>query len=333
MGKKLAAILVATMLALLAVGPVFAVVIDQPDSMAIISARGFTDLAETGDVAMVFHWDIPYYGDNGTYPIIPASASIVFQLYAADGVTLLNTAAPYVYAPFLTNGYRQGVSVFYFTAADAITPGGAFQIRIQQSVTYYATPTSTTYTMTAGDWANDTQADMKAYVLALCDSLLLEYPTVTLASATDIGKVLGTYGDAYFTGAIPGVRMMCPALFYVQDYVPAEMAISPAYDSTLQDSYSIRMQGSEIKRGADRLGTHFGLTGYFILGSVFLVASIACAVLTMRRGWGLEPGGVAASIICIYGAWMMGNAVFTILMIMTLIGAMAIMFTFVGRRA
>jgi hypothetical protein len=93
------------------------------------------------------------------------------------------------------------------------------------------------------------------------------------------------------------------------------------------------MQGSEIKRGADRLAAHFGVTGYFALGMGILVACIGCGVYTSKKGWGLEPGLIGASLLAIGGALLIGNAVFTMVMIGTLIAVIAIMFTLVGRRA
>lgn len=334
--RKILAVLVATWLAVTFMLPVFAQTVQpQPNSMSVLSARGFTGLLETGDISIIFRWSVDY-SDNYTsanYTALnPASLAILFQLLDPTGTTVMSTATPYVYAPFETNGYNEGVSSFYFSAADAATIGANYLIRIVQSPVYFATPTSLTYTMTAADWTNTTEGDLYDYVMQTCDYLLAEYPTVTLKTSTDVGLVFSTYGESYFRAAIPGIQSLCPALFYVQDYTPSEMTVTP-YTSTIQDQYSIRMQGSEIKRGADRLGAHFGLTGYFFLGMGILVACIGCGVFTSKKGWGLEPGLIGASLISVMGAVLIGNAVFTIVMIATLVAVIALMFTFVGRRA
>jgi hypothetical protein len=332
--KKLLAVLFAASLAISGLPVLAQATQTQPDSMAVLSAHAFTNLVETGDVSIVFRWKIDYpssYTSDNYNALNPAAIAILFNMYATDGTTLLRTTTPYVYAPFLTNGYEQGISSFYFPASENLTVDQGYFIQIAENPTYFASANTTSYTMTGTDWADDTEADMKTWILTQCDYLLAEYPTVILKTATDVGLVFSTYGESYFRAAVPGIQTLCPALFYVQDFTPEEMPVS--YDSTLQDQYSIRMQGSEIKRGADRIGASFGLTGYAVLGFAVLGMCIASGVVTMKKGWGLEPGMIGASIIGVGGAVLLGNAIFTIVMIGTLIGAMALMFTFVGRRA
>lgn len=311
-------------------------IIPPPDEAeSIISIRIFKDMVETGDVSITFHWDLPY-ADNGTYPDTPASQSIMFQLVDTDNTTILSTAEPYVYAPFQTNGYGKGVSAFYFNAADNLTWGQAYNIRVVQNPTYFTSPTSIQQTISGTDYSSATtqaesREEMKEYYLDLCDLLLAEYD-INLSTSTDTGIVLSTYGESYFRAAVAGIQMLCPTLFYVQDYSPVEMTVTP-YDSTLQNTYSLRMATSEIKRGSDRLMAHFGLTGYFFMGLLILVGCIISGIFTTKKGWGLEPGLIGASIISIGGAVLMGNAVFTMVMIIALVATMAIGFTYFGRRA
>ncbi len=335
--KKVIALLVAAVLSLLWVLPVFAQATQpQPEKIQILSVRGFYDLAQTGDAAIVVHWNIDY-GDNYTSEnftdLAPASLAMALQLYDTDGTTLLSTVHPYVYGPFQTNGYQQGVSYFYFPSTSNMTPDEPYVVRIQESAAYFATPTSANYTMiVATDWAKHTQTDMYDHFIQLCDLLLAEYPTIMLSTSTDIGIVFSTYGESYFRAATPGIQTLCPTLFYVQTYLPTPIPTT-AYDSTLQNLYSARLQGSEIKRGADRLAAHLGLTGYAVLGFVIVILCIVCGIYTHKKGWGLEPGLIGSSIICLAGSVLIGNGVFTVTMIATLVAVIIIMFTLVGRRA
>ncbi len=336
--KKVFAVLAAFVIAGAMVSPVFAqtTMQAQPDKMEIKSARGFYNLAEQGDAAIVVHWNVDY-GDNYTTAnftkLAPASLAIELQMYDTDGTTLLRTAKPYVYGPFQTNGYQQGVSYFYFSASDNLVVSQPYQVRIQESGLYFDNITSTSYTMTvATDWKDHTQDDMYDHFIQLSDLLLAEYPLVPLTTSTDIGIVFSTYGESYFRAAIPGIQTLCPKLFYVQTYAPTVMPTTP-FNSSLQDLYSIRMQGSEIKRGADRLGAHFGITGYTVLGLFCFGLCIGSCIFTMKKAWGLEAGVVGATIIALCFAVLIGNAVFTVVMVMTLIAVIALMFTFVGRRA
>lgn len=335
--KRLVAVLLAGVFVLLTVLPVLAQATQpQPDSMAVVSAHGFKDLAETGDVSVIVHWNFKYpddYTSDNYSDLAPASLAFQLDLYDTDGTTLLGTASPYVYAPFLTNGYQTGVSAFYFSAADNVSADEPYVVRLQESALYFASPATANYTMTvATDWANSDADGMYSHVIQLCDLMVAEFPLISLKTATDVGVVFSSYGEAYFRAAIPGIQTLCPQLFYIQDYWPEEMTVTP-YDQTLQDQYSIRMQGSELMRGSTRLGAHFGVTGNFVLGFFILGACIGCGVVTMKKGWGLEPGLVGAGIISLAGAVLIGANVFTIVMVATLIAVIALMFSFFGRRA
>lgn len=310
------------------------VVVDPPTDMSVISIRVYQDMVESGDAVVVFHWNIPY-ADNTTYPDTPASSSIMFQLVSTDNTTVLSTSHPYVFYPFDTNGYGQGMSAFYFAAADNYTWSAAYNVKIIQSPIYFTDAETYTKIISTSDYSTaSTQTAsreaMKDYFLDVSDLLYHEYE-VPLTTSTDVGIVLSTYGESYYRGAIPGIQSICPPLFYIQDYALTET--TNTYDQTLQNQYSIRLQGSEIKRGSDRLAAYFGVTGYFVLGLFMFIGCIGSGIYTHKQGWGLEPGLLGASLICIAGAVLMGNLAFTIIMVCTLLATIMIMFTLIGRRA
>lgn len=331
MRRIIAAVLIAFLLIGI-VSPLALAYIDPPESIGIISAHVFQNLAETGDTSIVFYWAIPYPSDNYT-GLPPASVSIFFRLMDPTGTTTLQTTQPYVFTPFGTVGYGYGVSDFYFTAADNFTMGSACQIELVESPQYYAAPATTSHPLTTDDWSTPTQAKMHDYFITLCDLLNARYPTiVSLKAASSGGTVLSALGENYFDGAVPNLQILCPILFLQQQYSPVGMTTTP-FNSNLQNQYSVRLQGSEIKRGADRIAAHVGLTGYFVLGFAVFIGCIGLCIFTMRRQWGVEPGMVASAILVVAGAVFMGNAVFTICMIGALIAGIAIMFQFHGRRA
>src|SRR3990172_639616 len=109
-----------------------------PTSVTVENRKLFRNLAETGDMLVVFHYRIAYT----TYPDTPASNSIIFKLYDTDGATILSQAQPYNFSPFDTNGYGDGVASFYFEPQDAPGWGSGYFINILMTPAYYSPSSS-----------------------------------------------------------------------------------------------------------------------------------------------------------------------------------------------
>lgn len=330
--KKLA-IIIAAVLILTIATPALAF-LDAPDSpMTFPSVRVFQNTVEDGDVAIIFEYNIPYT----SYPTTPASLSIVFRCYSADGAILLNTATPYNFTLFETNGYGHGVGLFYFPASEALSWEEAYILNIQQLPLHYNPADTISYTLTSADYSaatlqSDSQYDVYNYILGICDDYEDYYPDVGLKSTTDTAIVLSAYGEAYFRGAIPGLQLICPQVFLVQTYIPEGMT-TENYTMGLSEDYSERLTGTDIERGAERLGDYFSVGGYFVLAVVTFGLALVPPIWTARKGWGLEPGLAAAAAVVICAALLIGDAVFTIVMIASLVAAMAIMYVFLLKRA
>ena len=325
--------IMAVMVVLTFATPVLAYLSAPDGTMTIPSVRAFQNTVEDGDVAIIFEHNIPY----SSYPTTPAPLSIVFECYSPDGTTLLNTAIPYNFTLFETKGYGHGVGVFYFPASENLSWGEAYILNIQQLPLYYNPAESTSYTLASSDYSSatlqsDSQYDVANYILGICDEFQAYYPDVGLKSTTDTAIVLSAYGEAYFRGAIPGLQTICPQLFLVQTYVP-ELMTTENYTMELGEEYSERLIGTDIERGAERLGDYFGVGGYFVLAMFTFGLALVPPIWTSRKGWGIEPGFAVAIVIVICAALLIGDAVFTIVMIISLIAAMAIMYIFVLKRA
>ncbi len=306
-----------------------------PTAMEIINCQAYQDMAEDGDISIVFYWNL--IADNYS-DMSPASQTILFQLIDTDNTTVLSYSVPYVYAGFQTNGYGHGVSAFYLAASDNIAWGQPYYIRIVQSPVYYESPGTYYRTMSAADWSDaasqsESREEFKDYILQLCDLLSGVYTTLSFKASLENGLFLNGLGESYFRATVPGIQILCPELFATQVYDPEEWDNTSPYDLSLQETYSARLQGSEIKRGADRLGEHFGISGNCIIGKCLLSCCIGLGIYTSKKGWGMEPGMVGASILAVGGAVYMGNAVFTMVMIATLLAAIAIMFQFFHKKA
>ena len=307
-----------------------ALAVESPSGIEVESIMVFRNVAESDDMAVIFHYNITY---NGTYPSTPASKTIAFRLYSENGSELLGTSKPCVFFAFDTNGYGDGCGSFYFTAADNITWGKSYRINILCTPTYFDPPQSFTHTLTSTEYSDaetktESQEDMRDYIMSICDTFRGVYPDVALKS----GLVLSVYGESYFRGAIQGLQQLCPQLFFVQDYVPEELEVEE-YDTSLPESYSARLVGSDVMTGAKRVGEILGISGKFFLALLNFAVCIVASVITMRKGWGLEAGLFLGVLITVCAAILIGDTIFTVLMVVSLIAAIGIMYIFVLKRA
>ncbi len=307
----------------------------NPSSMSIESVRSFRNCAVTGDTAIVFHGKVAF---AGAYPTTPASGTIGIRLY--NGTTLLKSTAPYVYSLFETYGYGDFISVFYLTTSDNITWGSSYRINMCGYPAFFTGLTDVDYYMAVSDWnsaATDqtTQRDeFYDYIIELCNEFQGIYPDVPLKTTTDGEIALSVYGESYFLGAIPGLYAICPQLFFSQIYVPTPMDVQP-YTNDTGDQYGERTEEgkSDIKRGADRLAATMGAGGKTLLVFVILAGCIGICVWTMRSGWGIEPGIALSVAVGIFAALWLGDTMWSLIMIGSLIGVMGIMFIFFQKRA
>lgn len=321
-------ILIAIILALL---PVAVYALTPPTSISVQSVRAFQNVATAGDMAIIFHYKITYT----PYPTTPADKTFIFRLYADNG-TLLATSTPYVFSFFSTKGYGDGVSSFYFTVQPSWEE--AFIINILGVPAYYEPIQISNYTMSLSDYSSavdttDAQADLYNYIIGICNDFISIYADVPLKATTDTGTILSDYGEAYFRATVPGIQAMSSQLFFVQAYVPEQMPVT-SYNMSLQTQYSTRLQGTDIMRGANRLGVKLGgISGAFVLGIVVLGTCIGTGVWTQRKGWPIELAMFVCVGIVILAALLIGDWAFTLAMIIGLVAGIGIMYIFFLKRA
>jgi hypothetical protein len=333
-------LVISATLALLAVlliaVPVYAALVN-PTSMSVVSVSAFRNLAEPGDVAIVFHADIEYSG-NLTYPTTPASSTMLFRLYGADGTTLLSTVTPTNYSLFETYGYGDSISCFYFPASENLTWGSAFKINLYGLPAYFSGLSPVTINMASSDWnsENTSQENQRTafydYIVELGGTLSTIYPDVPLLVTTDGNVALSVYGESYLASAITGIYSLCPQLFFSQVYVPTVMT-TQNYTMLMGTTYESRLEGTDIMRGMNRIGAYLGgVSGYFIFAFFTLGLAIFAVIFCIRKEWGFESGAVVAAGIILCSAILSGNILYTLVMVGSLIAIIALSWVFYHKR-
>jgi len=291
----------------------------------------YRNLGESGDMLIIGH----YRWTTGNASATPASSAVTIRLVSSNGTTVA-AVAPYVYGPFDDDGWGDIVFSFYLT--DNATWGESSEIQIVGLPAYFTSPPTLNYTMGAGDYSteNSTEAFQRAvmntYILNMCDILRAIYPDVELKSISETGMVLSSYGEAYFGSVINELQTLCPALYFLQTYVPEAIAVQ-AYDMTTGANYTLRLAGTDLMLGFTRVGSYINVSGYVVAGALIFVACIVIIILCMRRGWPLElPLAIDTAVICA-GALLFGDLLFTVIMIIGLIAIMGVAYAVVGKRA
>jgi len=293
---------------------------------------------EAGDMTYIFHYDLH---TTDPLPTTPATYSFMFRLYDTDGVTLLAMSVPFSYQ-YLSYGYQEGVSSFYFTAAEVTALGLAWEdavkLNIAGSPAYFTTlPAAYTYTVQAVDYCastdqTDNQNAVKDYILTVSDPLEISATAViALKGSTDSGTCLTTTGEYYFRGAVLGIQAISPQLFYVQYYVPEPTDMG--YDLAQRTVYTNRLAGTDIETGVTNTGALLGMTGANFLVLAFGIICLALIIFLTYKGWGVEPGLNASGLILMGGGLLFGRSLFDATLIFTLLGGIFIFFSLWLKRA
>jgi len=336
MGQKIARIILVALflLVLMPVNKALADTTSDPHAhISIVSSAGFRSLAEDGDMTLIVHWQW-----SGNVSATPASTAVTVSM-SYNGTTLAQTT-PYVFSLFENNGYGDGVSSFYFSANSSPVYQGDYTIRIAGNPSVFAGynpfPLFDYLIPVASYETGTTQAAnrlaAKTYILNECDSLETVYPDVALKSTSDIGNVLTEYGETYWTSVIPNLQSLVPAIFFVQTAIPETIAVQ-AYDSSLQATYTAQIVGTDLKRGADRIGAKFGVTGYFVWGLIIFGLCLFIIIKTSQKGWALEPAIFVCICVMTAAALAFGSLFFTLVMVISLLAIIGISWVLFGKRA
>ncbi len=233
--------LVISVLLLAALAPGVALAVADPDTLSIVSARGYGDVLEAGDILLVVH----YHVDYNTLPSETARQTVLGR-YTDDGGVPRREAAPYVY---VRSGYGQGVISIYFSAADAsaysIAHGESATASLIGNPAFFASPWTIS---TAVTWrTKGSQAVLENDVAAIADVLEQrpEWTGLNLIQTLSGRQVLAATGEDYFENAIANIRRMAPNLFSTS--LQSAQFIERQYTLSYQQTLENELAGSRLE--------------------------------------------------------------------------------------
>jgi len=234
--KKLNHFVIAISLAiiLLLFLPSIALAINSPDSLQINSVFCYQHCLETDDQLYLVQYTI-YYAPEGEESTNPdENVTEAYLVRFMDGAAELKSVAPYAY---YDDGYGDGTAAIYFSASDPNLPTweGAYTIKLEGNPTLAWDPDIPSTSVSAFDlWSSsasitETQDELTARILYLADQLELEWG-ISMIDTTGTGSYLSSYGEAYFTSAIPNIKAMAPSAFAGSSTEPDWSAKDPVTD-------------------------------------------------------------------------------------------------------
>jgi len=267
------------------------------DTREILSTRVFQNLAETGDMCIFMH----YYLDHTVPPTEPVNTYYQFRLMDVGGTTQIGAATAY---PYYNYGYGEGLVAWYFPAATAPVWGSSYILRMEGNPEYFASPVPVvTYTLTSSDYSALGQAGLEDYIIDQCLEIELDWG-VALVSASDIGLILTTEGEAYLRGTLPGIQYVAPGILAVQEGVPT---VTPrTWGTTQADTYATRWAGTWVGDALDGASNFLGGIAWNTLtGLGILVLAVVVFALSAKWFQSSLPGFVGA-VVLMLGGFTMG---------------------------
>ncbi len=277
--------------------------IAAPDSGPYISRVDiYRHCLEDDDMLVVVRYNIPYAS-------VPDES--ITQAYIGrfmDGSTELARVSPYSY---YSKGYDYGMFSMYLDAASAPVWEGAYTVELQGSPTLDWTPSIPSISTGSLNWraatsSSATRVLMYSHLIAWADELS-DYWSIALTASTAGGTVLSSYGEAYFTNAISGLRTMCPNLFSAGTSVPQYEGVEwqKAQSEATKGAWPLDWGGVSVwlglPSGDEVFRTLIGFVIVFLLCSI-LMAKTNRTDFALLAGYGLlivlaVPGWISPVIV------------------------------------
>lgn len=240
----------------------------DPDSTPTLERMDvYRNLLETGDRLFIWEANIPY----ATTPDTLVSETFYWELLDTDNVTVLGTATGYA---FQSDGYGYNVYSMYLSAADNITWGQTYSLRLSGNPAVFDTPPQYNYPINVSDYTSATsseanQSALSVTILTIASDLDSRWGlsgTATLILETESGTVLSIYGESVFRGAVYGCQALAPAAFRfsIDDLDAADRSWSLNYSGNLSSQYDGTWIAPAKTAGGTIFGVGYDLTSYII---------------------------------------------------------------------
>ena len=288
--KRVAVVFISVLtLLLLVASPAYAIA--APTSIALTTPiQVYRNLLETGDTLFIAKYNI-VYGENPDENI--SEAYLGRLLDSTDEP--VGAIEPYAYH---NDGYGYGIFSLYFEVED-ITWEGTYTIQLIGNPGLSWTGEVPVVTAASLNW-NDSNSGLGSYVLTLADELDVAW-TVNLIDPSPSGlRLTSTYGEPYFTNAIPNLKLYAPGIFSVSSTVP--QVVPEDHELTYMEQLLDRWGGTEYDEAFDDLAEYFDMPRNFLTGGFFLILGVVGSGYIMKSTHSARPLPLFIILMLMLGA-------------------------------
>lgn len=275
---RIASVLLASIIAFAIVSPVLAIA--DPDDMSINSVWVYRNCKETGDQLYLIDYTIDY-------AVLPdETATEAYLVRLMNGVTELGAVAPYAY---YDDGYGRGLAAIYFTAADAPTWEGAYDMKLigNPALTWAGAPpvdTVSDFDLWQDTTITLTQELLSARILWMAQQLESAW-SVDLIEVIGANSVLTSYGEDYFVSVVPYLYTIAPFAFAGQSIMPETNITASGTDYA--DALELNIIGSLFD--FTDMANHFGVSRGIMTAIIYYAAVIVFAIIMVRTIGSYKP--------------------------------------------
>ena len=275
---KLTAILFILLAPLIFNEPAQATTTDPDSTPSATNIHINRNVIENGDEVIYGEINIPY----ATPPDDNVDQTFVLRIMDSTKTTEYGYSLLYSY---FTKGYNRNVFAFYFTPAHAPTWNTRLILRISESPGYFSTPINTDIDIPTSDYTTlntvtDNQIEFAKKLIPIIDDIGSKN-NVALLTVSGSYNVLNGVGELYMRGAVPGIELMAPNLFLVQN-LDLNYTDTP-WTTTQFDTYESRFAGTWVGDDMDATSTQVGMPGTMIMG--FIITLPLCLGSVIFTSW------------------------------------------------
>ena len=288
--KRVAAVFVlVVMLVMLVASPVYAIA--APTSVALTTPiQVYRNLIETGDTLFIAKYNI-IYGENPDENI--SEAYLGRLLDSTDEP--IGAIEPYAY---FNDGYSYGIFSLYFSSG-LVTWEGTYTIQLIGNPGLSWTGEVPVVAAASLNW-NDSNSGLGNYVLTLADELEVAWEVDLVAPSPSGLRLTSTYGEAYFTNAIPNLKLFVPEIFAVGATVP--QVVPEDHELTYMEQLLGRWGGTEYDEAFNDLADYFDMPRNFLTGGFFLVLGIVGSGYIIKSTHSAKPLPLFIILLLMLGA-------------------------------
>jgi len=294
-------VIAALLAVLLYAVPAYADTPDPDSTPTVEGAYVYRNLLETGDRLFVVYANIPY----ATPPDTLVSNTFIWRLMSTDGTTELGSTVGYAYHD---RGYGYNVYSFYFDAAESITWGQEYIVRLTGNPAVFDDPPTYNFPLSAADYTVFEDSDLNKAELTNRIIILAADLDINWALASDYsllideetGTYLSIYGQVVFRGAIYGVQALAPDAFRtsIVDINAPDREWEETYSENLTSQWSGTWVETAQEAGGDLFSLEYDLLSIIILIVVCFGVMIGDVMLTGDHWNGL----IDVAVVMILGA-------------------------------